>query len=490
MAKVMDQPMGQLRMAGLRLTGPSLAGPSLTSFMVTGLMLLTIGLGSSPALAQMPPSIPAQPAIPDVVTRPVAPATGPSAPLPGFPGTGPARGVVDDPSRIFGDDALDPVGLDLLGAVIGGFGLSFGAAVSTEYNSNFARLQGDEPLPGAFESKSDWRVTPIATGEIARPIGRQRIFARGRVGYDFFLRNSNFNRARLGIDGGLDWRLGSRCSGLVSGGWGRRAVRATDFAQFTAGNQASSNYGVTAGCSLASGLGFNAGVQRDFLRNEQDFRQFADVDSTAINGSVFYAIGQRGNVSINGFLASNEFPGQLLPDGSTNGLDIKGLSLGATYSFGQNLRANLQLGRSWIDPENPLGESTSGTTWTLGLTYAGPRLGANLSYSRNFAANRAGFIGAQQVTSYLASVTYRANEQLNASAGFARARQDFGIVNDVIGPVPQFDVTDNRFFVGANYDLNRLLSLSADVNHVKRKTTPPQFGFDMTRVGLTLRARI
>lgn len=414
----------------------------------------------------------------------------PRTDMPGFPGSAPLPGVFADPNLVFGDDALDPSGIDMLGTVIGGFGFSIGAALSTEYNSNFARTLPDEPLQPRFNSRDDWRITPSVSAEIARPLGRQRIFASGTLGYDFFARNNDFNRSRVNLNGGLQWVAGTRCSGLFSAGWTTRGTRAGDFAENIAATQNRSNFGADGGCSLPSGLGFNAGVRRDSLNNAGITRAFADLRTTTLNGSLFYRVGQKGTVTVSGFKADSTFPNQILVDGSANTISVTGLNVGADYQIGTSLRVNAQVGQSWVSFGNPLTEDSSGATWSAGLTYSGPRLGANLFWSRNFSVGQNGFVGAQQATGIGATVSYRANDRLGFSAGYNRNELDFLRPEAIPGVRIITDLTDERYFIGGNYRLNRILTLGVSVNHLSRLATPAVFDFDNTRALLTLRARI
>lgn len=424
------------------------------------------------------------------VLEPLPPLQSPAVPptdqpLPGFPSTVPAGGVIADPNRVFGDDAPTLGGFDILA----GIGLDLSASLRTEYSDNFARVGDGVPLPSRFESKDDFRITPMVSANVGRALGRQRLFLSANLGRDFYARNNVLNRNRLSANGGLQWTAGTRCSGRFQGGYSERGTRFSDFEEVIPSTQRTTNLLLNGGCATAGGLGFNGGYNWSRLTNSVEQRQYADTNSSGVNGSIFYRLGLRGDISIQGSSQNVRYPNQLLPDASENGLKLSSLTLAGGYRVGPSLRLNGGIGKSWVDPRSPLSSSFSGNTWNIGAVYSGPKLGANFTAGRDVSSGSSGFTGYQLTDSILAVVTYNIGARIDTSAGFSHRNQRNRGQSEFGGTAIQ-SFKQNRFFLGADYRLNRIVSAGIDFSHQKRTSEPIGFGYSANSVLLTLIARI
>lgn len=427
------------------------------------------------------------------VVEPLPPVQGPAAMpsdippqgLPGFPQTAPLGGVVADPYRVLGDDAPAFSGFD----VLAGIGVDITASLRTEYSDNVARIGDGRALPSRFESKEDWRFTPVLSANLGRALGRQRLFLNTTVGRDFYARNNILNRNRFSVDGGLEWTLGHRCSGRLQGGYNERGTRLSDFAEVIPSTQRTTSLGVNAGCMTSTGLGFNAGYNWQELENSVDSRRYADLRSSGFNGRIYYQLGNRIDVSVQGHTQQIRYPYQLLPDASENGMRISALSGGLGYRLGQSIRLNGTLGKSWVKPRSPFAEDFSGTTWTVGAIYSGLRLGANVSAGRDVSSGSSGFTGYQVSDTVLATLSYRLGERISTSAGYAHLNQrNRGQGGQILPTLLSFE--QNRYFIGADYRMNRILRAGIDFNHLKRSSNPTGFDYSANSVLLTLTASI
>lgn len=418
--------------------------------------------GAAPALAQLPPPQPRIEADPGM--------------------------VVNDPTRVFGDDA--PVFAPL--AFVGALGLSTTASLITTYSDNVARVGEDEPLPSRFRSKDDWTFRPTLGLGMERPIGRHRLFAGATIGRIFYAQNSNLNSNRLGLSGGADLSLGRACAANLAGAWSRRDTQLGTFEEVVASRQSRSSLGASASCSTVTGISGSLGYNNSWSRNTSDDptvdRSFADVNSKSLTGSVGYRVGQRGQVGVSANWAENIYPNQIV-DGVENSNEIKAFSLFASYRIGNTLRANGSIGRTEVTSGIPGSQGFSGSTWNLGVGYSGPRIGANVGMGQGVNGG-AGGSSNYSITRFLsASATYRVNDRMGVAAGYSYGQSDFRGIDEIPETEAFRATTDHRLFIGADYRLNRFLRLGFDLNHQTRSSDPAEFSYKVNSASLSIGAR-
>lgn len=437
------------------------------------------------ALAALVSAVPA-------VSQIVPPGVAPPAPIvpPATSPTGAPTGTIADPLRVYGDDAPFLGGLN----IIAGMGLSVSGALTTEYIDNVARTSDDEPLNSRYKSKSDWAFRPSVSVSAGRPLGRQQIFVNAGVGRDFYARNGLLNRNRFSVDGGLNWALGTRCGGRLQGGYSKRGTQFGTFEEVIPSTQERTNFLASASCRTATGLSGNLNYTRSQATNHTDDpsgevdRSFANVKSQGVSGGIGYPIARRGEIGIQGNWNEQEFPNQPLFSGEANGSKIYGANLFGNYRIGNSLRATGGIGKSWVDPRAPLAEDFSGVVWNLGVNYSGPRLGASVSTGRSVNGSSGGSSNYSIGSFFNTSVTYRANPRLSFAGGIATSDTDFRGIDQLPETEDIRSAKMRRYFVGADYRLNRILAFSFDFNHQNRSSDPSSNSYKVNTVGLTARA--
>jgi hypothetical protein len=429
---------------------------------------------------------------PAVVAQIVPPGAAPPAPIIPQPLTvdGVPTGTVANPLRVYGDDAPMLSGLDILS----GLGLKITGQMAVEYNDNIARRPGDVPLSPRYNSRDDWSFRPNVSISAGRALGRQTLFVNGSVGRDYYVHNTRLNRDRMAINGGVNWALGVRCGGRVQGGYSQRGTQFGAFVEVVPSTQKRWSFQAGGTCRTATGLSANLNYSRYSVRNETDVllssidRSFADVNTQRLSGGIGYPLGVRGEIGIQGQWQEHEYINQLLPNGAINGSNTYGANVFANYRLGSSLRLTGGLGRSWVRRNHGLADTFSGTTWNLGLNYIGPRLGANVSMGRSANGSNGGASNYSIGKFLNGSVNYRANDRLHFVAGYAHDNQDY----HGFSPLPQTEPirtsTMDRYFVGTDYRLNRILGLSLDYQHQRRKSEPGLFSYSANVVTLTARA--
>lgn len=441
-------------------------GKVMVGFGVAGLLL-----AAAPALAQ-------------VASQRVQP----QAPTPGTRFEPPPGAVVDDPNRVFGDEGPDFAPL----AIVGALGITPYAALAAQYDTNVARIDGDEPLPTRFQSKDDWILRPTIGARLERPVGRQRLFANASVGRIIYSRNTQLNSNRFTVGGGLGFNLGRACGGQLTAGFNTRDQLIGGFED--AGNVRSeaTTYSGSLSCTTATGISAGGGYSRGSRSNRSSDpsidRSFADNRFQAVNGNIGYRLGRRGQVGATVAWVETLFPNQLVL-GEENSNTIKSYGLFASYRIGNSFNANGSVGKSDVQSNVPGGAGFTGGTWNVGVNYAGPRLGGNLAAGRavNGGGNQPANFSVNQF--FNGTLTYRVNDAMRFSAGASRSNQDFR--GNVLEPQTRQlqRIKTDRFLLGADYDLARLLTFSLDLNHQRRLSVPEDFGFTATGVTFTVRAQ-
>jgi hypothetical protein len=345
-------------------------------------------------------------------------------------------------------------------------------------------------------------MSPAPTGALRHPFpcqrrppfGRQQLFLNAGLGRDFYARNTILDKNRVNVGGGLAWVLGQRCNGRIQGSWSKRGTQFASFAEVIPSTQETSSFFTSATCQTAGRLVGSLSYSKSSSRNRTDEslpnaidRSFSDVNSDNINASIAYSL-TRGQIGVSGNWGDFEYPNQPLLLGGVNSSKIQGYNLFANYRIGSSLQANASVGYSKVESQSLLGQDFSGNVWNIGLNYSGPRLGAGISAGRSVNGSTGGNSNYSVGTYYNMNVSYRANERLSASAGYARSNTDYRGLLLIPETQPIDTAVMDRFFIGADYRLNRLLSFGADLNHQKRSSDPGEFSYDATSVIFSIRA--
>ena len=425
------------------------------------------------------------------VAQIVPPGMAPPAPIvpPSTSPSGAPTGVVADPLRVYGDDAPLLGGLN----VLAGVGFTVSGGINTEYSDNVARLSDGEPLSARYKSKGDWIFRPSVTVGGGRAFGRQQLFVTSTLGRDFYARNTLLNRNRFLIDGGLNWALGTRCGGRVQGGYSNRGTQLGTFEQVIPSTQIESSFLVAANCRTATGLSANLNYNRSKITNHTDDpegivdRSFANVKSHGVNGGIGYPIGQRGEIGIQGNWNEQDFPNQLLFTGEPNGSKSYGVNAFGNYRVGTSLRVTGGLGKSWVNPRAMFAEDFSGVVWNLGVNYSGPRLGASVSTGKSVNGSTGGTANYTIGSFFNGTITYKANPKLSLATGIATSDTDYRGIEQLPETEGIKSAKIRRYFIGADYRLNKIVSLSLDFNHLKRSSEPTSDSYKVNTVGLSVR---
>jgi len=384
-----------------------------------------------------------------------------------------AEGVVQaNPGRILGDSAPWLTGL----AVSAVRGLDYSFELRTEYNDNYRRVratEGDDAGPS-----SEWRFTPEATIAAGHNLGRHLLFANATFGWDFHARNTDRDRERVNLNGGVQWVLGSRCGGRIQGGYSTR--QSTDLLDELGALRSSAQNDVdatlSAACRLAGRLTGTFAYDWSKHTYSEEIRQIGNRREDGFVGGLSYPIGSRGSLSASGFLRNSIRPNQLLLTGEKNKQKYKGFSVGGGYSFGPSIGVNGSIGKTWVTSRNPLATSFSGISWSVGATYGGPRLGASVGASRSASSGGGGAANLSVSRQLNANLSYKANQRMTMTAGYLRSKTEYRELLILPGIEWQRpERTTESLFAGTDFRINRMISTSLEYRH-RTNNTDTAFG--------------
>jgi hypothetical protein len=427
-----------------------------------GAAVCAVVLSAAPAAAQI--NAPIQPAPP--------------------PGT-----TVDNPYRVFGDDAPVFAALGVLGAL----GLSTRVTAEAEYSDNVARQADGEELSTSFQSREDWIFRPSVALRAQREVGRQQLFATGSIGRIIYSRNSFLNSNNFAVGGGAGLSIGSRCGGQLRFGYSNRGAQRADFEEVEYTQREQTTFISSLTCSTSTGISGTVSYDRNRSSNSSNSqsttdRSFADVRSQSVGGSLGYQLGSRGQVGVQTRLSWSEYPNQPLITGGINSTEVRTLGIYGSYRVGTSIRATASYGITKVNPNAPGTQDFSGSTWNLGASYSVNRLGANLNFGRGVNASQGGSSNYSVSTNLRASATYRLNDRISTAAGFSRTDSDFRGFDQVPETEAIRNSKTDRVFIGADYRLRRIFSFYTDLSHQKRTSSPANFNYNENSITLGLRA--
>ena len=357
--------------------------------------------------------------------------------------------------------------------------------------------------------ESALRLTPVVDAGVGLPVGRQQLFVGGSIGRDYFINKPLRNRNRWQLGGGVAWRLGSRCSGIIGAETRRRLVQLDDQSEFTDNVQTSNDIGASANCQTATGLGFGGSVRHDDTSNDTPNRMVFDSRSTTYSPSISYGNRSLGQFSLGATVSNISFTNRPVP--TPAGFVEDGLrSLNGRAGYSRTLGSRLQLtaGLSYlrttpkpgtvlaIDPNGQVvvvpREPFSGTGYDFSLAYQpSTRLSVVVAGDRGVSASRnvgALFTIRQGVS---ADINYKVGPSIDVGAGVSRRTNEYkGSFVSAAEPQPRISDQFERVYAQIDYSPVSLYSIGVEVAHQRRKSNPSTFNFASTTALLRLRVSL
>jgi hypothetical protein len=350
------------------------------------------------------------------------------------------------------------------------------AGVDASYDSNvFGVSRSREAVLGG-RSKDDISVTPSLQLDILLPLGRNTVFARGVIGYDFYVDNSQLNRERINLDGGGTFQVASSCTLSPNISYGRFRSNAGDV--FVVGGDPAlvrrnveerTTLGAQAACARASGLSLTAGYSHSTFRNTAPLFKQNDLNQDSVNGSIGFQRPSLGRLAIYGNYAEVEYLNRLDVFGRKDAIRSYGTGLQFERNIGSRISASISAGYSWVEPRSNAGKF-SGSSYSGALNLRPTdRLSIDLLASRSVDFANTFFASYTITEVYALNGTYRLSRRLSANFGTSHQTRDFRLsFNLPGGAIPISSDSFTRAYGGVVYDLNRRLRLNALVSQQKR----------------------
>ena len=421
--------------------------------------------------------------------------------------TAPAMAAVSAPSTAGDDVASENRALGAVASVLGRFRID--GTMNTLYDSNMLRVgDGIRLAPGT--QKSDFRFSPGVTLSTALPFGRQQFFASGTLGRDIYANNTQLNRNRYAVDGGINWRLGTRCSGVADIDYESRQQLLSELSVVEPNKQNTFSYGASANCQANAGIGFGGSVRRIEVRNDSVARIPFDADSWVFSPQISYGSPNLGQFSISGSWTNADYPERpiLTTDLALDTDGVKIVSGRFGYERGLGSRLQVKAGVSYIEvdpqprdilvvvpaPPPPLfavqsREKSSNLGFDLAVVYrSGSRLSGTVSANRRATASVN--VGAQYqlIQAYGLDIDYRMNQAISLGTGITYDQRDYR--NSFISaqePLLRLQDKITRVYGSINYAPVALYSVGFELSYQDRKSNPAEYSYDAVAALLRLR---
>lgn len=431
--------------------------------------------------------------------------------------------------RAAGDD--EPVGNTAVTNVNGGFGSLLGnglgvlvkglrieGRVTTLYDSNIRRLGDGIPLRAGFD-KADFRISPSVVVSNVLAVGRQQLYIEGEYGRDFYIRNTEMNRDRYGVNGGLNARIGNFCTGAINASYRSRQSLLSEASIQQENVVETKSVGASASCRRPVGLGFGVNVSHDERDNKSVFREAFDSRTTSFGGNVSYTLPVLGTLSVGGSYADIEYPsrttliagttmGGVGPVVAGDGVGIYSGNVSYRRAVGPRLTVNVGGSYYLAKPKpadvvilvaTPTGfdfipqrrADFSGAGYTVGVAYRpSARLTADFRAARDISQSSS--VGALYVVrdSFGVDLGYNLGPSINTGVGatydIRRYRNAFVSIEE---PLARARDNIRRVYARIGYAPRRLFDLDFEVAHQRRASNPSIYNFSSTTAALTLRVK-
>ncbi len=380
------------------------------------------------------------------------------------------------------------------------------ARVDMLYDGNLLRI-GDGFALEQGQSRADYRISPALSAGTQLPFGRQTFFVNALIGRDFYGSNTQRNRNRLSFDGGLNWQLGGRCNGGLTGAYSSRQVLLSTDSGLTPNVQDNLSFAFNGRCQSAGGLGIGFGVSHNQVNNDQVERKAYDARTNSFEPSLYYGTPQLGQFSLSGSYSRSDYPNRtvLTLDGP-QGDRVDFLSGRLGYARGLGSKLSVAGGISYLKvtpkPDSALIQPGPGEPFVLIRRDGGDNLGYDFSLSYDSGSRLTGAVlvsrrnsastnvGAQSrlIQEYAGDIGYKLSRALQLGGNVSYAQQDYS-GSFFNGNEPLRRISDKTFraSVSVDYSPVALYSVGVSFGHQERNSNPSDYSFASNSVQLRLR---
>lgn len=369
-------------------------------------------------------------------------------------------------------------------------GLSADASLSALYDSNMYRTNSSASGRG-----SDYRLSPALNVRYDLPVARQGVFVKGRVGYNFYQRNSSYDRGFWDAGGGVNWSLGGRCSGIAEVNYSENQSDFGDLGVSLDNLEKRQYYAFNATCAGPAGLGIVGGVDRIVTDNSSPYRTRGDLREFGYNLGILYRTPLLGDVTLRAMREKRKFPNRYIvtPFGiERDGVKVDRIALSLARPIGARLQGNAGVSYIWSNPDVSVYDKYRGLGWNVGLNYmVGPRLTIGADISQD-ATSSAAIDSSYQISRiYGLNANYMLSERIRLGAGAMHSRRKFkGEEVNPLYPLPTRGTErTNNYYAEVSYSPATRWGLSLRYMHEKRNAHGSYYDYSGNSVGLTASVR-
>ncbi|GAO40118.1 hypothetical protein SCH01S_43_00190 [Sphingomonas changbaiensis NBRC 104936] len=376
------------------------------------------------------------------------------------------------------------------------------ANVDASYDSNVFGLSDAQIERNGLRgrSKDDFSLTPSLAVDLFLPFGRESVYARGALGYDFYTNNTQLNRERINLALGGDVRVTTSCSAGADATYNRTRSNAGDVFGVTEGTiltRANTteyrSIGARGQCAGVVGISPSFGYTHSEVRNSAQFFQLNDSNQDTFDASIGYQRPSLGRLSIYGNYSQGTYLNRNvlgLPNviAGIPSDGVKNYSAGARYerNIGTRLSGAISLGYSWVDPKAVFSQKFRGATYSVNLNVIPTnRLSVDLVASRSAQLSNTVFASYSITEIYSVNGTYKLNDRLDLNFGGSVQKQNFHQTASAIDQ--SAFLSKDRFtrtYGGFVYNLNRRIRLNGLVSHQRRSADNALFRYNNTTASL------
>ena len=476
--------------------------------------LLVAGLMASPCVGQQSSGAGADPAQPPVSQGPNIGQPG-EAPIPGSQAVGASSSGVGSastpptpaPTASSGQPSVTTAfNPDLSALFANGDHTSLTFNISESYHSNVTGSSSS-----AFAGRgtlSDFVTAPNLQAGFARTFGRGNFFLGGDIGYVDYARHSILNRSNIVLDGGGVAAIGL-CQTNLQGSFSRgqanqgdlavalgagRPIVTSDLIQNTLGS-------FSATCGHASGLAPTVSASVSSLQNTSTATglgidlplQALSARTYSVSSGLAYRTASLGVLTATGQYTHTDYPGRPLgalglstgaPGSPTE--SFSALGGGVNYVTPAYLRVtgSASLNYESLQPDNGLGKSFNGLTYSASLGYAvTAHIAAQLSVSHQTAPSNnldALFVVRQN---YGASAIYTLGNLSSLTLGVSKQDMNYDdILLPQLAQITYYKI--DRVYLTASRRIGRRLRLELSLSYRSTNTNLTAFNYSDAVVGL------
>ncbi|OJY37155.1 MAG: hypothetical protein BGP06_12900 [Rhizobiales bacterium 65-9] len=339
-------------------------------------------------------------------------------------------------------------------------GLHFNIDETVRYNDNARNLPNGVVAP-SNRSKGDLYSVTNVGGTASTQLGLQTFFVTGYYGLTRYRRNFDLNSDRYSLSAGVNWRLGSPCSGslvfstnqseleLQDIGFGAsNSLTKTDRADFQGRCHIFNRFYAT----------YGAGLSRYSVSSTplNDYRQWS------ARAGLEYAVPKLHTLGVEAVYLKNNFINRVSSVFNPLATDLAQEQYRAYYTYivSPKTTVNLSAGISKFKNTSALGDnSVSVPTYSASINWratpkilftfatqysAGPPQGVLADYQRS------------SVTS--ASIAYAFSRKLSFSGAYVHSRTSSSVFSPILGAALDLETRTNTASLDANYRMTPFLS--------------------------------